>query len=105
MRMTVVLMPSLAEQASLGYGMVVDPATAVIPGRIPLWQGDDFKRPAIGWAENVHVNEEGRLVADIELDDAYQDHAVPGLNWSPSTTGMTLWGASLFPVVRGHEDA
>lgn len=106
MTITMVIMPSVGEQIRMGYELVVDPTVATVPERIPVWLGDDFKRPAIGWATNIHMDGEGRLVGDLEIDAAYGDHVIPGLNWSPAVGGaFALWGASLFPVTRGHNDA
>lgn len=94
-------MPSVAEQQRLGYVLVVDPATAVVPPSVPIWQGDLFQRPAVGTAFDIHIDEEGRLAATLEFDDAYADQVVTGLNWALGINGPALWGMSIFPLDPG----
>lgn len=69
MRGTVILIPSIDEQLAAGETDVINPSgVTAMPGKAPLfWDNDYQPENVVGTVDNVRV-EDGRLVADIEVN-------------------------------------
>lgn len=107
MRTNVILMPTVEMQQKLGYDLVVDASTAEIPARVPVWAGRDYQRSAIGWVENVRLNEAGQIIGDMDLPAFYDVDVVVGLDWIDADGRTILWAANTFPMppMEGSWDA
>lgn len=112
MKVTTTLMGTAEEQMAQGDALIVDPAAAVrsAPDRVPVYWNFNHQLPPLGWAGAFRVDEDGRLVADIEIKVPQDIRGFMfGTSFSPSVNGPVLWSCSMhqrdMAVDRDLDDA